>query len=389
MDVILNFLSRPANVAYNWLVIAIEEELWMVDLRPMLYEKPWKPASFFGMLLATDFGLKDVLVELLKRHTRPAEVARGQEITFLACHAAQYDNTEIVRLLLKHENVDWSVCGFNHQTLLMLIAQWNDEDTLRTLLQKESCSVNATTCASSALHEAVHSKSTSVTRILLEAGADVGARTIFGKTALGEAIEGLIYGPKQLKLPIYSWAEMMDLLLEYKADINTHWSFSGDTALHHVAKTSAFGTYPVEYLVSNGANLNLPNARGDTPLDLAEEENNKISTYDKEAAAKNVEIIREAGGKTAGELFQPAELRARRAGFDAHYGEGPRQANDKSGYLIPLISISIATKSPLLQHPANASARNSTGEQDPHINPQAGQFYIPSDNAVIRNPFSD
>ena len=297
----LDFLSRPANVAYNWLVIVIEKSV-EDGLRAAIYLDLLKDATFFGLLFAVHFALKGVLVELLKRHRRPADLSR------LAWYAARLGYKEIIRLLLAEEDVDWNkdlfgyIDGFDGKSLLMLVAEWDTGEALRTILQKEYGPVNALV-VKSALHWATRYRCTSIAQTLLEAGADV--------QACWKGLGGVISELNPYMSGRESWEEMMDLLLKYGADVNAR-GMLGDTALHDAARETHFGTYAVEYLVSRGASLNLLSLDGETPLDKAEF---KVEFYalpypfeqtisNRETAAKIVQILREAGGKTAKELVE-------------------------------------------------------------------------------------
>ena len=345
-DATLDFLSRPANVAYNWLVMMTERS-WGRDMDPILYEESLKEADFFKMLLAVQFGLKSVLVELLKTHTRPAKNELDRVISRLASHAAKFGYREIVKILLTEKDVDWDMCGFCGNKLLMLVAEWNDKDTLRTLLQKKSCSVNALANMGSALHWATRNCCTSIARMLLEAGADVEARGGSSLSVIAEAAPYLITSG--------SWEEMMDLLLEYKADINGQ-AFLGYTALHIMASGSECSTSAVEYLVSKGADLNLPDVYGETPLDLVEAQS---SEKIKKVGAKIIQILRGAGGKTGREMVQlpgvPAAWKAIEArkyalirhSFDKYH---PPSTSYQSDYLtFPKLPRSLRPKPPVLQ----------------------------------------
>ena len=323
MDEALDFLSRPANVAYNWLVMTTEHSQ-IFGMTRILYEVSWKTqftyqsswktrisyedslenSAFFKMLLAVQFGLKRVLAELLKTHTRPAEDTLDPVIGRLACHAAGLGYREIVKLLLTKGDVDWNMSNFYGKKLVVLVAEWEDEDIMRTLLQKESCSVNALTNSESALYWATRNGSTSIARMLLEAGADVEAAGGRGLSVIAEATPYLILHE--------CWDEMMDLLLEYKADVNAQSICHGYTPLHSVARYSFMDTHlVVEYLVSKGADLNLPDLRGNTPLDLAEVQRPIGCRYNQETATKIIQVLREAGGKTAREMIeQPGGLAA-------------------------------------------------------------------------------
>ena len=308
MDETLDFLSRPANVAYNWLV-TMAEETWVENWKRVLYEElSVRDPDFLQMLLAVKFGLGIVLAELLKTHTNPAENALDPMISLLACDAAKRGYRESVKLLLTQKNVDWNMCGIDGENLLMLVTERNDEDNLRTLLQTKNCSVNTFTDQGSALQRAVGSGYTSITRILLEAGADLDARGTYGQSVIIQAMNAMVSGE--------SWGEMMDLLLEYKADMNAH-GWHGNTPLHLAASAPTLDTYAVEYLVSKGANLNLPNGLGKTPLDMAknaveagavnfEGEETSYSRDNLKRATQITSILQKAGGKTAEEMCQPS-----------------------------------------------------------------------------------
>ena len=301
MAAAVDFVSRPANIAYNWLVL-MNAQLWSGPwdyyYSRIMYQDLLKDADLFRLLLPVHFRLEGFLVELLKRYTRPSENTLDTVISQLACHAERYGHKEILRLLLTEKDVNWDICDMSGNPLLFLV----DEDNLRTLLHKENCSVNAITEYGSALHSAVQRTLPSRVRILLEAGADVGVCDKEGVPIIVKAMSGLVSGYDLGEW----WGEMMDLLLEYKVDIN-ECGPGGDTALHLAGLCDAS-----EYLVSKGANLNLANGAGKTPLDVAEE-----SAAEAAKAAKGkdrmghyeivIQILRKAGGKTAKCLNPPSE----------------------------------------------------------------------------------
>ena len=307
MDETLDFLSRPANVAYNWL-LTMAMEPWVKIWQRVLYkELSVRNPEFVPMLLAVKFGLVVVLAELLKTQTKAAENALDQMICRLACDAAKRGHREIVRLLLTQKDVDWNMYCIDGEDLLILLAERNDEDNLRTLLQTKKCSVNTFTDEGSVLQRAVGSRYISITRILLEAGAEVDASGNIGHSAIFRTMYGMVSGE--------SWRQMMDVLLEYKADINA-FSWGGETPLHYAARSPILDTYAVEYLVSKGANLNLPNQARETPLDRAKFAVFTAGAVDPkgkpcfpkdtvERATQIISILQKAGGKTAKEMRQP------------------------------------------------------------------------------------
>lgn len=287
LDATLGFLSRPANVA--WLVTMVAERRPVPSKRLLYEELSLRDPDFLKMLLAVKFDLKFVLVELLKTRTKPAEIVLDPVISRLACDATNRCNKEIVRLLLTQKDVDWNMCTVDGENLLMLLAEWNDEDNLRTLLQKKSCSVNTITDKRSALQRAVRKGHTSIARLLLEAGADVEARGNFEPIII-EAIPRIL---------TESGRESMDLLLEFKADMNARCR-NGRTVLQRLKiwvicypKYVERVCYAIEFFVSKGVDPNLPGRDGRTTLD-------QIELYmkpDDERAAKTAQILRKAGGK--------------------------------------------------------------------------------------------
>ena len=278
------------------------------NLPPMLYNYTFEDADFLRMLLVVQLQLHPVLVKLLETRKRPAENALDPVICCLACHAAKRGYKGIVRILLAQEDVDWNIYGPCDETLLMLVAEWNDEDILRTVLQ-QGCPVNAISYQESALHRVVNRGYTSSIRILLEAGADVDSCGKYGQSIISQAIIGEASGE--------TLGKMIDLLLEYKADINAH-GWHGNTPLHYAAATPILDTYAVEYLISKGANPNLPNEKWTTPLDLAKDviafgeivvwvgEGPSPSEVHAERATRIIPILQKAGGKTAKEMLQPS-----------------------------------------------------------------------------------
>ena len=236
-------------------------------LKQEIYYESLKDAGFFKMLFAVHFALKGVLVELLKRHTRPAENELDPAINRLAWYAAGLGYKEIIRLLLTEKDVDWNktldgdIKGFDGRSLLLLIAELDTQETVRTLLHKEIDPVHLLMGGTgSALHWATRNRCTSIARKLLEAGADVG---------------GIISEATPYLSDRESWEEMIDLLLEYQADINA-LSVHDYAALHIAANTSRFGTYAVEYLISKGADVNLPTCQRITPLNSPSKPNRKV-----------------------------------------------------------------------------------------------------------------
>ena len=110
-----------------------------------------------------------------------------------------------------------------------------------------------------ALHAAIAGGDNEMVRILVEGGADVDARNIFGDTALHAAIDG-------------ENSKVVSILVEAGADVDAKNSF-GDPVLH--LAISEGDSELVRILVEAGADVNVTNAFGDSALSRAVHEGNK------------------------------------------------------------------------------------------------------------------
>ena len=104
-----------------------------------------------------------------------------------------------------------------------------------------------------ALHSAIAKNDRELVRILIEGGANVNVKDVFGDTPLHAAIE-------------QGNNDMVILLVEAEANVDAKDSF-GDTALHRAI--SKGDTSIVRTLVDALADVNLTNAFGDSALELA------------------------------------------------------------------------------------------------------------------------
>ena len=155
-------------------------------------------------------------------------------------------------------------------------------------------------------HTPLHMASNKETaELLIDAGANVNAKTLrTGETLLYSAAWGAAQGaPKS-----YQWyLDLTKMLIAKGADVNVklksgsmikdnkpYRAKSGETTLHQVARSYSekHATEVCELLITNGAQINERNIRGQTPLDEAL--SNKRS--------KTTEYLRKHGAKTAEEL---------------------------------------------------------------------------------------
>ena len=155
-------------------------------------------------------------------------------------------------------------------------------------------------------HTPLHlSSNAAVAGLLIDAGADVNARTkIDGKTLLFAAAWGAAQGAsKSYKM----YLDLTKLLLARGEDVNVklkkgsrikeekpYHEKTGDTVLHKVARgySEKHASAMCELLIANGAKLNEINVKGLTPLDeaLANDRNQTAETLRK-LGAKNGNVI--------------------------------------------------------------------------------------------------
>ena len=144
-----------------------------------------------------------------------------------------------------------------------------------------------------------------ITELLIDTGANVNAKTRrTGETTLFSAAHGAMQGghknhQKYLDLTRMLIARGANVDVKLKSgsmieDDEPYRSKAGDTVLHEVARSYSekHATEVCELLITNGAQINERNIRGQTPLDEAL--SNKRS--------KTAEYLRKHGAKTAEEL---------------------------------------------------------------------------------------
>ena len=128
----------------------------------------------------------------------------------------------------------------------------------------------ALSSGSPAIHEAIAKDDEESLRILVESGADVDARDLFGDPALHAAIKE-------------NDPEMVRILVEAGANVDARNSF-GDPALHRAILKG--NSEMVRILVDAGADVKITNTFGDSALNRAIREGNK----------EIVQILADAGG---------------------------------------------------------------------------------------------
>ena len=183
---------------------------------------------------------------------------------------------------------------------------WNgtNRDTIKLLIDR-GADVNA---IDDTHHTPLHLASNKeITELLIDAGANVNAKTKrTGETTLFLAAHGAAQGGHK------SYLDLTRMLIAKGADVNVklksgsmiegnepYRSKAGDTVLHKVARSYSekHASEVCELLITNGAQINERNIRGQTPLDEAL--SNKRS--------KTAEFLRKHGAKTIEELKAESE----------------------------------------------------------------------------------
>lgn len=191
--------------------------------------------------------------------------------------AVNRGEAELVALMVRH-GADVNEVHFNNNSypaLLQAIQMKNDK--LAAVLIDGGADVDfiVQKTGDSALHAAVKSGMKDIVAMLIKRGANVNVRNIFYETPLSEAT----VNPEGKDL------DCARLLAQAGADLNALVSEKGRTSLHLAAMKGDGFSDSLQFLLENGADPNIYDNEGQTPLTLAVEHNNR----------KAVEILIEEG----------------------------------------------------------------------------------------------
>ncbi len=137
----------------------------------------------------------------------------------------------------------------------------------------------------SALHIAAAAHRPAVVALLLDAGAQVGARNRRGAQPLHYAADG---SPGSAAWDPVAQAQTINCLLEAGADPDAA-DRSGVTPLHRAVRSRCAAA--VRELIEGGADTQRKNGRGSTPLQLANRATGRGGSGSPQAKAQQVEIL--------------------------------------------------------------------------------------------------
>ncbi|AWO96308.1 putative B-cell lymphoma 3 protein [Scophthalmus maximus] len=182
---------------------------------------------------------------------------------------------DMVDVLLR-AGADPAALDRNGQTALHLCSEYDQSECLSVVLSLSSspmCLEIRNYEGLSPLHLAVLRGHKDLTRMLLDAGADINAMDIkSGQSPLMHAVES-------------NNADMVHFLIESGCDVNSQ-SYSGNTALHGACGRGQVDT--VRLLLKSGADSSLKNYHNDTPVMVAK--NKKIADVLRGRASKLIRV---------------------------------------------------------------------------------------------------
>ncbi|KAM6935381.1 B-cell lymphoma 3 protein homolog [Lycodopsis pacificus] len=208
-----------------------------------------------------ELALVRKLIQLLLWARRGLDVYNNLRQTPLHL-AVITQQANMVEALLR-DGADPAALDRNGQTALHLCCEYDQRDCLSVVLslsQSSTCLEIRNYEGLSPLHLAVLRGQKDLSRMLLDAGADINAMDIkSGQSPLMHAVES-------------NNADMVHFLIERGCDVNSQ-SYSGNTALHSACGRGQVDT--ARLLLKSGGDSSLKNYHNDTPVMVAK--NKKIA----------------------------------------------------------------------------------------------------------------
>ncbi|MBF0316286.1 MAG: ankyrin repeat domain-containing protein [Oligoflexia bacterium] len=239
----------------------------------------WTP-----LISAINQGYLEIAVHLIEHGAEidPSSASNSA----LIMHAAQYGHINVIRKL-KDKGADINIANTHGVTPLNIAAQSGHLDVVEYLVRKNADTNKTEAKGYTPLNSAAYSGQLDVVKHLVSKGADINKANHDGWTPLISAIN---QGHLEIAVHLIEHAAEIDpssasnsaliihaaqyghinvlrKLKEKGADLNQKDSVSGWTPLHGAAYTGQLDV--VEYLVSEGADINTIHANGVTPLNSA------------------------------------------------------------------------------------------------------------------------
>ena len=219
----------------------------------------------FALLRAATYNRRSEIETLLAQGADVNSRNSNGETALLL--TTQYGYSEVAEIITKlvSKGADVDATDVNGVTALMAATGRNTREAVKSLLSHKANANLRNKQGKTALHIAAAGLHADIVAALLQSGAEVDARDAEGKTAL------ILAAYTESSVP----TEVLSALLGHGAQLNAQ-DHDGNTALVMAAKSGCISG--VEFLLSKGAETNLKNKEGKTPLKYARllHENKKI-----------------------------------------------------------------------------------------------------------------
>lgn len=223
--------------------------------RDALLDKDGMPALFWAALKGHE-ALAAFLIErgVNVNHRLPGDY--NEEPT--ALHVAARNSRAAVIRLLVAKGADLEARSRYQQMTPLWLAFRSEDGAIARLLVELGADVDAQDDFGTLLHKYSHEGDMDRIKLLLELGADVHAKTNTGSFLLHECFKC-----HQSRI-----AGVWELLVQHGADINAQETDTGNSILHWA--TNYGGSFELcRAVLQKGANVNLRNLKGYSPLDFA------------------------------------------------------------------------------------------------------------------------